>query len=51
MAMEDSVSQILQIAFTILIIAMLGAKGVQAESIQMKAPFAFLIDATTGTVL
>ena len=43
--------QILRTTFTILILTMLGATAGGAETIQTKAPYAFLIDATTGKVL
>jgi D-alanyl-D-alanine carboxypeptidase (penicillin-binding protein 5/6) len=51
MTVEYSVRQISAITFTILILTMIGAKGAQPEAIQTKAPYAFLIDATTGKVL
>ena len=41
----------LLIPFTILVLALAGATGGWAETFQTKAPYAFLIDDNTGTVL
>jgi D-alanyl-D-alanine carboxypeptidase (penicillin-binding protein 5/6) len=51
MAAEYSVRQFFQITFTILILTMISATAGRADSIQTKAPYAFLIDANTGKVL
>jgi serine-type D-Ala-D-Ala carboxypeptidase (penicillin-binding protein 5/6) len=43
--------KILLIAFAILVLVLAGATGGRAEAIQTKAPYVFLIDNSTGTVL